>query len=494
MHSVRLVHQSIHISSEVVVTSCDLAGAVVVTLDGATADILRDSTRGKLASMIRERAAGELKPDVDSLMGPEQLAAAGAAAAAAQIPQPAAQLQLAQIEGTAGAAAQSAARSVPAWAGPSEGIRAVGTKTPSPAVTPPPVMQRQGPAEDRDIMSRPGASLPGAGRRTSGDSRESDDPRLLDAAEARTPRMWLDANMRRCALLRSAALCCVLGDRMCGRRGAYHRVAVSAILDLCRMNVFGWLASVAADRLMVTVCCRCSCPSCSSQAGGVLQQASEWTEGMPTSQGWLGASRTLKSREQQPLSRLQWEHPVHTHPLAPGQPHPQGRLRHLQCPPRIRGMVGWAPMIQRAWVSRWTRAGAASASGAGGPTCAYTTSWNPVNVKKRGGRGVGGGPKLQQRRQFPHLAMASALVRHFLLNIFMYITVLTCATCRFGSSDAVGSVSAAQTHVLLHGRLSCGAVTVVQCCSVLRLMHACCRCRGATGPWPQQRLRARRRM
>ena len=142
------------------------------------ADVLRDAARGKLASLIQERACGALKPSTGSLDAPK-LDTVGASSNPAAMK---AQLQLAQI-----------ARSVPAW-GYTDGMRAVGTGSPSPAVTPPPVVQRQGPAKEWDLVAQLAGSRPGEG--VGGDC-EAEEARLRDAAEARLSHLipvlgWFD--------------------------------------------------------------------------------------------------------------------------------------------------------------------------------------------------------------------------------------------------------------------------------------------------------------
>lgn len=131
--------------------------------------------------MINERASGAHKQFVDSLLSGDKLAAAGAATAPAAL-QAAAQLQLAQIGVAAGATAAAASRSLSVWSGPTEGMRAVGTGSPSPAVTPPPVVQRQGPAEERELVAQLAGSRPGGSR---GGDGETEEARLRDAAEVR---------------------------------------------------------------------------------------------------------------------------------------------------------------------------------------------------------------------------------------------------------------------------------------------------------------------
>jgi hypothetical protein len=132
--------------------------------------------------MIRELTE-DRKPPVDERMTSEVLRSTTVPSAPAlqTALQTASHMQPAQISGASGAPVAPAGASH-VWSRPSDGMRAVGTGSPSPAVTPPPVMQRQGPAEDREMVARSGGSRPSLLRGAVGDG-ENEEARLRDAAE-----------------------------------------------------------------------------------------------------------------------------------------------------------------------------------------------------------------------------------------------------------------------------------------------------------------------
>lgn len=140
-----------------------------------TADVLKDFMKAELGNAMSERTHSDQKPKIEPLMNADKISATEGQANL----QPAAQPHLAKIGG-------AAAGAVPIWGGPTDGMRAVGTGSPSPAVTPPPVMQREGPAEDREILARLGVARAGTSRGVSNDA-ESDEARLRDAAEVSCP-------------------------------------------------------------------------------------------------------------------------------------------------------------------------------------------------------------------------------------------------------------------------------------------------------------------